>query len=151
MIKLTTEEIVNIAKKQISGIFKMEPVELRFTHQFQGETDLLTDGALRLNNKHYWAKVMECEFEDHVRPVLLCEVLYFIRNEYMESDVNLEFVYDVSEEAEAVQAEVSAEVKFNDTPELEREQISELIDLALALNDKQWFEELTGKYKQLSA
>ncbi|KAA9005495.1 IDEAL domain-containing protein [Paenibacillus spiritus] len=150
MIRLETQDIVNIAKKQIAAIFKMQPLELRFVNDFQGEKYLLTGDKLHLNNQHYWAKVMECVFENQVRPVLLCEVLYFLRSEFMESDISVEFCYDF---AGGVQGEATAraDISFNDTAELGAVEIAELIDLALTMQDKQWFEELTQKYKQLIA
>jgi hypothetical protein len=150
MIRLETQDIVNIAKKQIAGIFKMEPLELNFVNDFQGEKYLLTNDKLHLTNQHYWAKVMDCVFDNQVRPVLMCEILYFLRNEYMESDIKLQFSYDFSEGSEGAAA-ASAEISFNDNAELEGSEIAELIDLALAIQDKQWFEELTNKYKQLTA
>ncbi|MFF2908880.1 IDEAL domain-containing protein [Paenibacillus sp. NPDC057934] len=149
MIRLGTQDIVDIAMKQIAGIFKMEPIELRFVNDFQGEKYLLTNDKLHLNNKQYWAKVMECVFEDQVRPVLMCEVLYFLRNEFLESEIQLNFSYDFAEGVEG-EAEASAEICFNDSPELTRSEIAELIDVALSMQDKQWFDELTDKYKQLS-
>lgn len=141
---------MNIAKKQIASIFKMEPLELKFVSDFKNESYLLTDDKLHLSNQHYWAKVMDCVFENQVRPVLMCEVLYFLRSEFMESDIKLLFSFDMSEGGDRT-ATASAEVQFNDTPELDRSDIAELIDLALTLQDKQWFEELTAKYKLLSA
>jgi hypothetical protein len=149
MIRLETQDIVDIAMKQISGIFKMEPLELRFVNDFQGETYLLTNDKLHLSNKQYWAKVMECVFENQVRPVLMCEVLYFLRNEFLESEIKLNFSFDFAEGSEG-EAEATAEISFNDSPELTRSEITELIDFALTIQDKQWFEELTSKYKQLS-
>ncbi|MHA6531005.1 IDEAL domain-containing protein [Paenibacillus sp. BAC0078] len=149
MLRLDTQDIVNITMKQITSIFKMKPVELRFVNDFQGEQYLLTNDKLHLSNQHYWAKVMDCVFDNHVRPVLMCEVLYFLRNEFLESDIKLRFSYDFSDGANG-EAVASAEVSFNDTPELQPEEIAELIDLALAMQDKQWFEELTAKYKQLT-
>lgn len=149
MLRLDTQDIVNITMKQIASIFKMKPIELRFVNDFQGEQYLLTNDKLHLSNQHYWAKVMDCVFDNHVRPVLMCEVLYFLRNEFLESDIKLKFSYDFSDGANG-EAVASAEVSFNDTPELQPEEIAELIDLALAMQDKQWFEELTAKYKQLT-
>ncbi|MNB91413.1 IDEAL domain protein [compost metagenome] len=150
MIRLGTQDIVNITMKQIAGIFKMEPVELRFVNDFQGEQYLLTNDKLHLSNQQYWAKVMDCVFENHVRPVLMCEVLYFLRNEFMESDIKLRFSYDFAEGAEGA-ATATAEISFNDTPDLQPAEIAELIDLALSMQDKVWFEELTAKFKQLTA
>lgn len=83
MIRLETQDILNISMKQIATIFKMKPLELRFVTDFQGEKYLLTNDKLHLSNQQYWAKVMECVFDDHVRPVLMCEVLYFLRNEFL--------------------------------------------------------------------
>ncbi|MNW10383.1 IDEAL domain protein [compost metagenome] len=68
----------------------------------------------------------------------------------MESDIKLRFSYDFAEGAEGA-ATASAEVSFNDTPDLQPSEIAELIDFALSLQDKVWFEELTAKYKQLTA
>lgn len=150
MIRLETQDIVNITMKQITGIFKMEPLELRFVNDFQGEQYLLTNDKLHLSNQQYWAKVMDCVFENHVRPVLMCEVLYFLRNEFLESDIKLKFSYDFADGADG-EATATAEVCFNDSPELQPTEIAELIDFALALQDKVWFEELTAKYKQLTA
>lgn len=150
MIRLETEDIVNIAKKQIANIFKMEPLELKFVNDFQGEKNLLIDDKLYLTNRHYWAKVMDCVFENQVRPVLMCEVLYFLRNEYLESEIDLKFSFDFSGGSQ-VEAQAIAEVSFNDRTELDRSDIAELIDFALSLQDKQWFEELTQKYKELTA
>ncbi|MBT2289733.1 IDEAL domain-containing protein [Paenibacillus albidus] len=151
MIRLETQDIVSIAKKQIAAVFKMEPLELRFVNDFQGEKYLLTNDKLHLNNQQYWAKVMDCVFADnHVRPVLMCEVLYFLRNEFMESEIKLDFSFDFAEGASGAAA-ATAEISFNDSPELQPSEIAELIDFALALQDKQWFEELTRKYKQLTA
>lgn len=150
MMRLETQDIVNITKKQIAGIFKMEPVELKFVNDFRGEQYLLTNDKLHLSNQHYWAKVMDCVFENHVRPVLMCEVLYFLRNEFLESDIKLKFSYDFADGANGAAA-ASAEISFNDSPELQPEEIAELIDFALTLQDKQWFDELTSKYKQLTA
>ncbi len=149
MIRLETQDILNITRKQIAGIFKMEPVELKFVNDFQGEQYLLTNDKLHLSNQHYWAKVMDCVFTNHVRPVLMCEVLYFLRNEFLESDIKLLFSYDFAE-GSAGEAAASAEISFNDTPDLQPEEIAELIDFALTLQDKQWFEELTAKYRQLT-
>ncbi|MBY9080812.1 IDEAL domain-containing protein [Paenibacillus sp. HN-1] len=150
MIRLETNDIVSIAKKQIASIFKMEPLELRFVNDFQGEKNLLVDDKLHLTNRHYWAKVMDCVFENQVRPVLMCEVLYFLRNEYLESEIDLKFSFDFSS-GDHVEAAAVAEVNFNDQTELGPNEIAELIDFALALQDKQWFEELTKKYKELTA
>lgn len=151
MIRLETQDIVNVTKKQIAGIFKMEPLELRFVNDFQGEKYLLTNDKLHLSNQHYWAKVMECVFADnHIRPVLMCEVLYFLRNEFLESDIKLSFSFDFAEGAHG-EANATAEVSFHDSPELQPGEIAELIDFALALQDKQWFQELTEKYKLLTA
>lgn len=150
MMRLDTQDIVNITRKQISAIFKMEPVELRFVNDFQGEQYLLTNDKLHLSNQHYWAKVMDCVFDNHTRPVLMCEVLYFLRSEFLESDIKLRFSYDFAEGAFG-EAVASAEVSFNDSPELQPGEIAELIDFALSLQDKQWFEELTAKYKMLTA
>lgn len=149
MMRLETQDIVNITKKQIAGIFKMEPIELRFVNDFQGEQYLLTNDKLHLSNQHYWAKVMDCVFDNHVRPVLMCEVLYFLRNEFLESDIKLSFSYDFADGADGA-AVATADISFNDSPELQPSEIAELIDFALALQDKQWFEELTSKYKQLT-
>ncbi|WP_245368284.1 IDEAL domain-containing protein [Paenibacillus silagei] len=140
---------MNITRKQIAGIFKMEPVELKFVNDYQGEQYLLTNDKLHLSNQHYWAKVMDCVFENHVRPVLMCEVLYFLRNEFLESDIKLMFSYDFAEGSEG-NAAASAEISFKDSPDLQPDEIAELIDFALTLQDKQWFEELTAKYKQLT-
>ncbi|KGE18898.1 IDEAL domain-containing protein [Paenibacillus wynnii] len=150
MIRLETQDIVNIAKKQIAGIFKMEPLELNFVNDFQGEKYLLTNDKLHLTNQHYWAKVMDCVFDNQIRPVLMCEILYFLRNEFMESDIKLQFDFDFTEGSEGAAA-ASAEISFNDSPELQKSEITELIDFALALQDKQWFQELTNKYRQLTA
>ncbi|BCG57997.1 IDEAL domain-containing protein [Paenibacillus sp. URB8-2] len=150
MIRLETKDIVSIAKKQIANIFKMEPLELRFVNDFQGEKNLLNDDKLQLTNRHYWAKVMDCVFENQVRPVLMCEVLYFLRNEFLESEIDLKFSFDFSQGSD-VEAAAVAEVSFNDKPELGKNEIAELIDFALALQDRQWFEELSQKYKELSA
>ncbi|MFD1909077.1 IDEAL domain-containing protein [Paenibacillus rhizoplanae] len=150
MMRLETQDILNITRKQITGIFlKMEPVELKFVNDYQGEQYLLTNDKLHLSNQHYWAKVMECVFENHVRPVLMCEVLYFLRNEFLESDIKLMFSYDFAEGSEG-EAAASAEISFKDSPDLQPDEIAELIDFALTLQDKQWFEELTAKYKQLT-
>lgn len=149
MMRLETEDILNITRKQIAGIFKMEPVELKFVNDFQGEQYLLTNDKLHLSNQHYWAKVMDCVFESHVRPVLMCEVLYFLRNEFLESDIKLMFSYDFAEGSEG-EATASAEISFKDSPDLQPDEIAELIDFALTLQDKQWFEELTAQYKQLT-
>ncbi|MEK4854075.1 IDEAL domain-containing protein [Paenibacillus sp. FSL H7-0756] len=149
MLRLETRDILNITRKQIAGIFKMEPVELKFVNDYQGEQYLLTNDKLHLSNQHYWAKVMECVFENHVRPVLMCEVLYFLRNEFLESDIKLKFSYDFAEGSEG-EAAASAEISFKDSPDLQPDEIAELIDFALTLQDKQWFEELTAKYKQLT-
>lgn len=100
MMKLETQDILNITRKQITSIFKMEPVELKFVNDYQGEQYLLTNDKLHLSNQHYWAKVMDCVFESHVRPVLMCEVLYFLRNEFLESDIKLWFSYDFAEGSE---------------------------------------------------
>ncbi|MEK3795364.1 IDEAL domain-containing protein [Paenibacillus sp. FSL R7-0204] len=147
MMKLETQDILNITRKQITSIFKMEPVELKFVNDYQGEQYLLTNDKLHLSNQHYWAKVMDCVFESHVRPVLMCEVLYFLRNEFLESDIKLWFSYDFAEGSEG-EAAASAEISFKDSPDLQPDEIAELIDFALTLQDKQWFEELTAKYKQ---
>ncbi|MEK3762857.1 MULTISPECIES: IDEAL domain-containing protein [unclassified Paenibacillus] len=149
MMRLETRDILNITRKQITSIFKMEPVELKFVNDYQGEQYLLTNDKLHLSNQHYWAKVMECVFENHVRPVLMCEVLYFLRNEFLESDIKLMFSYDFAEDSEGT-ASASAEISFKDSPDLQPDEIAELIDFALTLQDKQWFEELTAKYKQLT-
>ncbi|ETT65361.1 hypothetical protein C173_20076 [Paenibacillus sp. FSL R7-277] len=149
MLRLETQDILNITRKQIAGIFKMEPVELKFVNDYQGEQYLLTNDKLHLSNQHYWAKVMDCVFENHVRPVLMCEVLYFLRNEFLESDIKLMFSYDFAEGSEG-NAAASAEISFKDSPDLQPDEIAELIDFALTLQDKQWFEELTAKYKQLT-
>ncbi|MEK3713401.1 IDEAL domain-containing protein [Paenibacillus sp. FSL H8-0122] len=149
MMRLETQDILNITRKQIAGIFKMEPVELKFVNDYQGEQYLLTNDKLHLSNQHYWAKVMDCVFENHVRPVLMCEVLYFLRNEFLESDIKLMFSYDFAEGSEG-EAAASAEISFKDSPDLQPDEIAELIDFALTLQDKQWFEELTAKYKQLT-
>ncbi|MBP2113126.1 hypothetical protein J2Z70_003285 [Paenibacillus silagei] len=149
MMRLETQDILNITRKQIAGIFKMEPVELKFVNDYQGEQYLLTNDKLHLSNQHYWAKVMDCVFENHVRPVLMCEVLYFLRNEFLESDIKLMFSYDFAEGSEG-NAAASAEISFKDSPDLQPDEIAELIDFALTLQDKQWFEELTAKYKQLT-
>ncbi len=149
MMRLDTQDIVNITRKQIAAIFKIEPVELRFVNDFQGEQYLLTNDKLHLSNQHYWAKVMDCVFDSHTRPVLMCEVLYFLRSEFLESDIKLRFSYDFAEGANGA-AMAWAEVSFNDSPDLQPEEIAELIDFALSLQDKQWFEELTAKYKQLT-
>lgn len=149
MMRLETRDILNITRKQITGIFKMEPVELKFVNDYQGEQYLLTNDKLHLSNQHYWAKVMDCVFENHVRPVLMCEVLYFLRNEFLESDIKLMFSYDFAEGSEGT-ASASAEISFKDSPDLQPDEIAELIDFALTLQDKQWFEELTAKYKQLT-
>ncbi|MNV83719.1 IDEAL domain protein [compost metagenome] len=79
----------------------------------------------------------------------MCEVLYFLRNEFLESDIKLSFSYDFSDGANGA-ATASAEVSFKDSPDLQPGEIAELIDFALAIQDKQWFEELTAKYKQLT-
>lgn len=149
MLRLETQDILNITRKQIAGIFKMEPVELKFVNDYQGEQYLLTNDKLHLSNQHYWAKVMDCVFENHVRPVLMCEVLYFLRNEFLESDIKLMFSYDFAEGSEG-EAAASAEISFKDSPDLQPDEIAELIDFALTLQDKQWFEELTAKYKQVT-
>lgn len=149
MMRLETRDILNITRKQITGIFKMEPVELKFVNDYQGEQYLLTNDKLHLSNQHYWAKVMDCVFENHVRPVLMCEVLYFLRNEFLESDIKLMFSYDFAEGSEGT-ASASAEISFKDSPDLQPDEIAELIDFALTLQDKQWFEELAAKYKQLT-
>lgn len=150
MIRLETQDILNISKKQIATIFKMKPLELRFVTDFQGEKYLLTNDKLHLSNRQYWAKVMECVFDNHVRPVLMCEVLYFLRNEFLESDIKLYFSYDYADHANG-EAMATAEVFFNDSADLQPHEIAELIDFALTLQDKQWFYELTTKYKQLTA
>ncbi|MEK4355422.1 IDEAL domain-containing protein [Paenibacillus sp. FSL R5-0475] len=150
MIRLETQDILNISMKQIATIFKMKPLELRFVTDFQGEKYLLTNDKLHLSNQQYWAKVMECVFDDHVRPVLMCEVLYFLRNEFLESDIKICFSYDYAEDGNE-EATATAEVSFNDSADLQPSEIAELIDFALTLQDKQWFHELTTKYKQLTA
>ena len=76
-------------------------------------------------------------------------MLYFLRNEFLESEIKLNFSFDFAEGSEG-EAEATAEICFNDSPELTRSEITELIDFALTIQDKQWFEGLTSKYKQLS-
>ncbi|GGN99814.1 IDEAL domain-containing protein [Saccharibacillus kuerlensis] len=150
MIKLNTQGIMEILNKQITRFFEAEPVLLELTRDIQNGQDMEAGQTLHFSNPHYWVKVMDCSFESYVRPVILCEVIYFLKKEYMDADVEVNVDFDLSENAEE-RITISANITFNDQVELERGELNNLIDLALQLKDREWFEELTNRYNGITA
>lgn len=150
MIMLNTKGITEVLHKQIAKFFEAEPVLLELTqdiHTNQGEQ---AGQTLHFSNPHYWVKVMDCSFESYVRPVILCEVIYFLKKEFMDAEVEVNVDIDLSADAEE-RIQISACISFNDQVELERSELNNLIDLALQLKDKEWFEELSNRYNAISA
>ncbi|MDO7905118.1 IDEAL domain-containing protein [Paenibacillus sp. JX-17] len=144
MMMLKNEQIVEVVKKQIAKVLKKTPIELTFTNDFGRSQTAAADQKLHLTNEHYSAKIMNCVFDTHIRPVLMCEVIYFLKCEYMDGEVELHLEYEPRHDAQQ-QPDASVYVSFDDKTELGREELDALIDMALATNDKKWFEELTSK------
>ncbi len=149
MITLNTQGIKEVLHKQITKFFEAEPVLLELTQDIQNN-DAEAGQTLHFSNPHYWVKVMDCSFESYVRPVILCEVIYFLKKEYMDAEVEVNVDIDLSAPADERIA-ISATISFNDQVELERTELNNLIDLALQLKDKEWFEELSSRYNAISA
>ncbi|OWA35226.1 hypothetical protein B9G55_11225 [Saccharibacillus sp. O16] len=150
MITLNTQGIMEVLHKQITKFFEAEPVLLELTQDIQNSNDNEASQTLHYSNPHYWVKVMDCSFESYVRPVILCEVIYFLKKEYMDAEVEVNVDIDLSPEAEQ-RISISASISFNDQVELERGELNNLIDLALQLKDREWFEELTNRFNAISA
>ncbi|MFB5675513.1 IDEAL domain-containing protein [Paenibacillus terreus] len=149
MITLDTSEIIEITKKQMGKVMNLYPVELKFTDDF-GRERPAADHKFSLTNQHYSAKVMDCILENEVRPVLMCEIIYFLKCEYIDGVIDLRLDYDFRKGSEH-NPMAAAVISFDDDVELEREELADLIDLALQMNDKLWFEELSQKYMELQA
>ncbi|WP_172197955.1 MULTISPECIES: IDEAL domain-containing protein [Saccharibacillus] len=150
MIMLNTKGIMEVLHKQIAKFFEAEPVLLELTQDVQNGSSEEAGQTLHFSNPHYWVKVMDCSFESYVRPVILCEVIYFLKKEYMDAEVEVNVDIDLSANAEE-RITISASISFNDQVELERGELNNLIDLALQLKDKEWFEELSNRYNAISA
>ncbi|NGZ77375.1 IDEAL domain-containing protein [Saccharibacillus alkalitolerans] len=150
MITLNTQGIMEVLHKQITKFFEAEPVLLELTQDVPNADNTEAGQTLHFSNSHYWVKVMDCSFESYVRPVILCEVIYFLKKEYMDAEVEVNVDIDLSKAPEE-RITISANVSFNDQVELERHELNNLIDLALQLKDKEWFEELTSRYNGITA
>lgn len=149
MITLDATEIIEITKKQIGKVMNLYPIELKFTDDF-GRERPTADHKFRLTNQHYSAKVMDCILENEVRPVLMCEIIYFLKCEYVDGIVDLRLDYDSRNDSEHNPL-ATAVVYFDDDVELERAELVDLIDLALQMNDRAWFKELSQKYMEFQA
>lgn len=149
MITLNTQGIKEVLHKQITKFFEAEPVLLELTQDIQNN-DAEAGQTLHFSNPHYWVKVMDCSFESYVRPVILCEVIYFLKKEFMDAEVEVNVDIDLSAPADE-RITISAAISFNDQVELERTELNNLIDLALQLKDREWFEELSSRYNAISA
>ncbi|MCC3379238.1 IDEAL domain-containing protein [Paenibacillus farraposensis] len=150
MITLNTVEIIEIIKKQIPKVMNIKPVELRFTDDF-GRASLTGVGRkFTLTNQHYSAKVMDCVLETQVRPILMCEIIYFLKCEFIDGHVEVQLDYDVCEE-DGQGPTASAVITFDHATQLGVEELADLIDLALHMNDKTWFEELSSQYVKTKA
>ncbi|MDO3411405.1 IDEAL domain-containing protein [Saccharibacillus sp. CPCC 101409] len=150
MITLNTQRITEVLRKQIANFFEAEPVLLELTQDIYNGHDAADERMLHFSNPHYWVKVMDCAFESYVRPVILCEVIYFLKKEYMDAEVEVNVDIDLSPDAQE-RISITASISFNDQVELERSELNNLIDLALQLKDKAWFEELSCRYNAISA
>ncbi|QDY83065.1 IDEAL domain-containing protein [Paenibacillus polymyxa] len=145
MIKLNTVEIIEIIKKQIPKVMNITPVELNFTDDF-GRTSLAaTEHKFTLTNQHYSAKVMDCVLETQVRPILMCEIIYFLKCEFIDGHVDVRLEYEACSEG-GREPVASAVITFDHATQLGVDELADLIDLALHMNDKTWFEELSSQY-----
>lgn len=144
MIKLNEQEVYAVLHKQLSKNFPIQTFDLRYN--IEADARLIDEkGSVHLTNKHYWVKVMECTYPTHSRPILMSEIIYFLRQEYMDSTIR---VYLEQDALGVVTA--SAEISFQDAVTLEPEQLKSLIDIALISKDKTWFDELTAMYLNLT-
>jgi hypothetical protein len=150
MITLNTAEIIELLKKQIPKVMNFTPVELKFTDDF-GRTSLAaTDHKFTLTNQHYSAKVMDCVLETQVRPILMCEIIYFLKCEFIDGHVDVQLDYDICSDGDRGPV-ASAVITFDHATELGTGELADLIDLALHMNDKVWFQELSKQYVKSKA
>lgn len=144
MITLNEKQIYAVLHKQLNRNFPVQSMELNY--HIEADSRLInTEGEVELSNKHYWVKVMDCVYPTHSRPILMSEVIYFLRQEYMDSTIRVFMKQDADGEVYA-----TAEISFQDHVALEAEQLKAMIDLALVVKDKQWFEELTAAYLNMT-
>ncbi|WP_458118758.1 IDEAL domain-containing protein [Paenibacillus sp. Z6-24] len=140
MIKLNEEQIYAVLHKQLNRNFPVQTMELQY--HIEADARLINEtGSVSLTNKHYWVKVMDCIYPTHSRPILMSEIIYFLRQEYMDSTIRVFMEQDADGKVSA-----TAEISFQDQVILESDQLKSLIDLALVVKDKQWFDELTASY-----
>ncbi|MEK3787796.1 MULTISPECIES: IDEAL domain-containing protein [Paenibacillus] len=147
MLTLNKAEIIDITRKQLAKVMRLFPIELKFTNDFGRERPTAAQ-KFSLTNQHYSAKVMDCVLEHEVRPILMCEIIYFLKCEYMDGTVDLRLDYDLREGMEQAPS-ATAVITFDDTAELDIQDLEILIDLALQMNDKHWFKELMYKYTEM--
>ncbi|GGJ07349.1 IDEAL domain-containing protein [Paenibacillus hunanensis] len=144
MIKLNEKQIYAVLHKQLNRNFPVQTMELQY--HIEADSRLVNnEGEVELTNKHYWVKVMDCVYPTHSRPILMSEVIYFLRQEYMDSTIRVFMKQDVDGTVSA-----TAEISFQDHVTLEAEQLKALIDLALVIKDKEWFDELTQMYLNMT-
>ncbi|WP_322905883.1 IDEAL domain-containing protein [Paenibacillus campi] len=140
MITLNEKQIYAVLHKQLNRNFPVQTMELQY--HIEADSRLVNhEGEVELTNKHYWVKVMDCVYPTHSRPILMSEVIYFLRQEYMDSTIR---VFMKQETDGSILA--TAEISFQDHVTLEAEQLKALIDLALVIKDREWFDELTQMY-----
>lgn len=144
MITLDTKEIIEITKKQLVKVMSLAPLELKFTKDFGRGKIAPAEQKFSLTNRHYSAKVMDCVLETQVRPILMCEIIYFLKCEFIDGHIDLRLDYDFRSDMEQGPF-ASAVISFDDTTELGRQELADLIDIALQMNDKKWFDELSSK------
>lgn len=145
MITLQTTDILRIINKQLP-LFFHEDVHHLSMSQDVPTYDEKQKRPTPFTNEHYWVKLMNCQMETFERHILLCEVIYFMKKEYPDADIKLHAYIHSNNESEAI-IKLEAFVTFDDEANLSPQDLPDLIDIALALRDRTWFDELTHKQK----
>ncbi|WP_153795584.1 IDEAL domain-containing protein, partial [Paenibacillus polymyxa] len=76
--------------------------------------------------------------------------IYFLKCEFIDGHVDVRLDYEACSEGERGPV-ASAVITFDHDTQLGVDELADLIDLALHMNDKTWFEELSTQYVKSKA
>jgi hypothetical protein len=149
MINLNNKDIINIIQKQIRKHypkFSQPPNVFVSLDMNSGRYNFVTK---RMNFHDY---VVKFQFVGYIPQRLkLCEVKGLLHDEYQGATIDLQVyidnVADLPSDANYNElATIKAEVIYDDSSYLSKQEVMELIDLSIHMQDRQWFEELSGIY-----
>ena len=155
MLVLNKEQVAEILKKRITYQYLKEP---KYVQPYVDWSKMQHNRQTRqfyLDTGRYWDHLMVFNDGFSEKPLSVQMVKSYLKEEYPDSwsiDIfftvndDAQFLSLIEEREMTAYGELKAEIYFDDTCKLQKQDLADLIEVSLLVQDKSWFEELTSKY-----